>query len=91
MSNRVDRVIDPTVDRAAWDSSSGLRTRPTIRHRLLPTLCSDARSGDDPAGRGADVGEGIVVENMWTLVNTPVDPPLVVAAFLDRRMRGRLP
>ena len=58
------------------------------RTMKTPQLVEDAADGTRHFLARVPEQEGRVLR---VVVNTQVDPPLVVTAFLDRRMRGRLP
>jgi len=59
-----------------------------MRTMKAPQLVEDAADGTRHFLARVPEHEGRVLR---VVVNTQVDPPLVVTAFLDRRMRGRLP
>jgi len=59
--------------------------RPTMK---APQLVEDAANGTRHFLARVPEQEGRVLR---VVVNPQLDPPLVVTAFLDRRMRGRLP
>jgi hypothetical protein len=58
------------------------------RTMTTPQLVEDAADGTRHFLARVPEQEGRVLR---VVVNTRVDPPLVVTAFLDRRMRGRMP
>lgn len=58
------------------------------RTMKTPQLVEDAADGTRHFLARVPEQEGRVLR---VVVNTQVDPPLVVTAFLDRRMRGRVP